>query len=56
MDANEAFCSQNDICFAVSPQNQMLYADDNHLSVVGSVWQFTRIIEPIYEKDLFESH
>ena len=50
LDANKAFCNKNDICFAVNSQNQLLYADDDHLSVIGSVWQFNKIIKPIYEE------
>jgi len=50
LDANKAFCNEDRICFAVNQQNQLLYADDDHLSVIGSKWQFDKIIEPIYEK------
>ena len=50
LDANEAFCNEDSICFAVNSQNQLLYADDDHLSVIGSEWQFNNIIKPIYEK------
>ena len=50
LDANEAFCNEDDICFAVNSKNQLLYADDDHLSVIGSEWQFNKIIKPIYEK------
>ena len=50
VDANDAFCNEKDICYAVNPQNQLLYADDDHLSVIGSEWQFKKIIEPIYVK------
>ena len=50
LDANEAFCNEDRICFAVNSQNQLLYADDDHLSVVGSERQFNKIIQPIYEK------
>ena len=35
---------------------QLLYADDDHLSVIGSEWQFNKIIKPIYEKNLVFSH
>jgi hypothetical protein len=50
LDANDAFCNEGGICFAVNSQNQLLYADDDHLSVIGSEWQFNKIIKPIYEK------
>ena len=50
LDANDAFCNEDGICFAVNSQNQLLYADDDHLSVIGSEWQFNKIIKPIYEK------
>ena len=50
LDANKAFCNEDRICFAVNSQNQLLYADDDHLSVIGSEWQFNKIIKPIYEK------
>ena len=51
LDSNKAFCDdKNRVCFAVSPQHQLLYADEDHLSVFGSGWQYERIIEPIYEK------
>ena len=49
LDSSNAFCNEVNTCFAVNPQNQLLYADDNHLSVVGSVWQYKKIISPIYE-------
>jgi len=49
LDANMAFCNTNNVCFAVNSQNQWLYADDDHLSVLGSAWQYNKIIEPIYE-------
>ena len=49
LDANKAFCDEDNICFAVNSQNQLLYADDDHLSVLGSLWQFNKIIKPIYE-------
>ena len=50
LDANKAFCNEDRICFAVNSQNQLLYADDDHLSIIGSEWQFNKIIKPIYEK------
>jgi len=52
LDAHKAFCNEDRICFAVNQQNQLLYADDDHLSVIGSKWQFDKIIKPIYEKNL----
>lgn len=50
LDASKAFCNEDRICFAVNSQNQLLYADDHHLSVIGSEWQFNKIIKPIYVK------
>ena len=50
LDANKAFCNDERICFAVNSKNQLLYADDDHLSVIGSKWQFNKIIKPSYEK------
>ena len=49
LDSKVAFCKKNNVCFAVNSQNQLLYADDDHLSVLGSTWQYKKIIEPIYE-------
>ena len=50
LDANMAFCNKDNVCFAVNTQNQLLYADSDHLSVLGSEWQYKKVIEPIYQR------
>ena len=50
LDSNEAFCDKKTAtCFAVSPQSQLLYSDDDHVSIHGSARQFEKIIAPIFK-------
>ena len=50
VDANRAFCKEIDQkCFVVNPQNQLLYADDDHISVIGSAWQYDKLLKAHFE-------
>ena len=50
VDSIEAFCdSSSNKCFAVSPQNKLLYTDDDHVSVEGSIWQYEKLIKPYFD-------
>lgn len=52
VDSLAAFCrEQSEICFAVNEKNELLYADDDHLSVIGSVWQYEKLIKPYFERN-----
>lgn len=49
LDSNEAFCRTSDqTCFALNDANELLYADDDHLSVAGSRWQYDKVIKPLF--------
>ena len=50
IDSTKAFCRETDqTCYAVNDQNDLLYADDDHLSIKGSFWQYNRVIRPFFE-------
>lgn len=52
VDSLAAFCrEQSEICLAVNEKNELLYADDDHLSVIGSVWQYEKLIKPYFERN-----
>ena len=52
VDSNLAFCErQTGTCFAVNEKNELLYADDDHLSVIGSVWQYEKLIKAYFERN-----
>ena len=49
VDSLTAFCrEQSEICFAVNKKNELLYADDDHLSVIGSVWQYENLLKAYF--------
>lgn len=48
IDSNNAFCREKDQkCSAFSADGKLLYADDNHLSVLGSIQQYEFVIKPL---------
>ena len=42
---------QAEICFAVNEKNELLYADDDNISVIGSIWQYEKLIKPYFERN-----
>jgi hypothetical protein len=42
---------QAEICFAVNEKNELLYADDDHLSVIGSLWQYENLLKAYFQRD-----
>lgn len=52
VDSLAAFCrEQSEICFAVNEKNALLYADADHLSVIGSVWQYENLLKAYFQRD-----
>jgi hypothetical protein len=52
VDSLTAFCrEQSEICFAVNKKNELLYADADHLSVIGSVWQYENLLKAYFQRD-----
>lgn len=52
VDSLSAFCwEQSKICFAVNEKNELLYADADHLSVIGSVWQYENLLKAYFQQD-----
>ncbi|EJW22097.1 hypothetical protein IMCC14465_04910 [alpha proteobacterium IMCC14465] len=50
LDSIAAFCrEQSGICFAVNEKNELLYADDDHLSVIGSLWQYENLLKAHFQ-------
>ena len=46
LNTQPIFCKKSDVCDVVNDEGKLLYADDDHLSVLGSSFQFEQLIEP----------
>ena len=44
--SSDVSCDDRGKCSATDADGRLLYADDNHLSVLGSQLQFRNLIEP----------
>ncbi len=50
LDSNKAFCRESDNkCFAFNDKNQLLYADDDHLSVIGSYFLYEKLLKHYFQ-------